>query len=191
MFSIMTKYYNKGGMVHQITDFADAQKTKSAAELTKMFVDKASFILRANIGGGMGSKSKEEIKKSSSLIKAGQPLWDPKQLQVKDWFSSHTYLVVQKIEPDKITVKNQLGGIWHISKDVLESMYSADHYEKEVPMNMTSLVGILEEAGDTIMKVQFKTKIYEKRVFEKLQNVDPKSLKSGLDALAKDLIEGE
>lgn len=100
---------------------------------------------------------------------------------------------MQKIEPDKVTVKNQLGGIWHVSRDILESMYSADHYEKEVPMNMTNLVVILEEAGDTIMKVQFKTKIHEKRVFEKLQIIDPKNIKSGkeLDNLTKDLIEGE
>jgi hypothetical protein len=34
-----------------ITDLSSAVKTKSAEEVTKMFVDSASFILRANIGG--------------------------------------------------------------------------------------------------------------------------------------------
>lgn len=70
-------------MVHQITDFAEALKTKSAAEVTKMFVEKASFILRANIGGdGDKGLAGGEFKRSSSLKgdKKSQPLWDPKQL---------------------------------------------------------------------------------------------------------------
>jgi hypothetical protein len=35
----------------QITDLASATKTKSAEEVTKMFVESASYILRATVGG--------------------------------------------------------------------------------------------------------------------------------------------
>jgi hypothetical protein len=54
----------------QITDLEQASKTKSAAEVSKMFVDSASFILRANVDkkGKSGRKS----------AKVGDPLWDTK-----------------------------------------------------------------------------------------------------------------
>jgi hypothetical protein len=32
-------------------------------------------------------------------------------------------------------------------------MWSADHYEKEVKCTMTELSGLLEQCGDTIIKV--------------------------------------
>ena len=41
----------------QVTDLAHATQNKSAAEVTKMFVDSASYILRAAVGGKGASKS--------------------------------------------------------------------------------------------------------------------------------------
>jgi hypothetical protein len=38
----------------------------------------------------------------------------------------------------------------HISKDIVEKMDSAHHFEKEIPMNMTDLAVLLEKAGDTV-----------------------------------------
>ena len=93
-----------------------------------MFVEKASFILKAKLGGGEAEK-----------VVRGKPLWDKNKLKVDDWFSSSTYLHVQKIEAAGITVKNQHGNAWLISKDVLEGMYSADHFEKEQKSTMTEL----------------------------------------------------
>ena len=92
-------------------------------------------------------------------------MWDPKKLEVDDYFSSISYLKVTNIDGNKITVINQLGGSWFISKDLLErDMWSADHFDKEVKCTMTELSGIIEQCGDTIFKVQFRKKIDEKSV---------------------------
>jgi hypothetical protein len=119
-----------------ITDLADASKTKSAEEVTKMFVESASYILRATVGGGKKSPGAGKRKTS----KSGKPLWDDKKLQVDDFFSCISYLHVTAIDGNQITVKNHLGGSWFITKDLLHrDMWSADHYEKEVKCTMTDL----------------------------------------------------
>ena len=73
----------------QVTDLANATQTKSAAEVTKMFVDSASYILRATVGGKSGGKKAKRDRK---------PNWDPKQLEVGDNFSCISYLKVTNIE---------------------------------------------------------------------------------------------
>jgi hypothetical protein len=146
----------------QVTDLEQASKTKSAEEVTKMFVDSASYILRANVGGKPGEKSKASKR---AAVKNGKPLWDPKKLAVGDIFSCISYLNVTNIEGSMITVKNQLGGSWFVSKDLLEKeMWSADHFEKEVKCNMTDLSEIIGQCSDTIFKVQFKKKVDPKNV---------------------------
>jgi len=52
----------------------------------------------------------------------------------------------------------------HVSIDILENMYSADHYEKEVACTMTELAEILEGASDTVLQVQFHKKLTEESV---------------------------
>ena len=78
----------------QITDLADASKTKSAAEVTKMFVESASYILRATVGGGKKSPAASKRK----AAKSGKALWDDKKLKVDDFFSCISYLHVTKID---------------------------------------------------------------------------------------------
>ena len=73
----------------QVTDLVSATKTKSAAEVTKMFVDSASYILRATVGGA---------KSDRKTVKSGKPLWDPKKLKEQDIFSCISYLKVDKID---------------------------------------------------------------------------------------------
>ena len=117
-----------------------------------MFVESASFILRATVDG----KSKTKVKKT-------EPLWDPKKLKKDDWFSCISYLQVKTIEGSKIRVENHLGGEWFISKDLLLSdCFSADHYEKEIKCTMTELSGLLESFGDTVFKVCFHKKLDQK-----------------------------
>lgn len=65
-------------------------------------------------------------RKASKNVKA---LWDPKKLKVGDQFSSISYLRVDKIEGNTITVANALGGSWIMSKDLLvRDGWSADHF---------------------------------------------------------------
>ena len=69
-----------------------------------------------------------------------------------------------------VTVKNQHGHIMQMSKCLLESMYSASHYEKEVPVNMTALAEILQNVRDTIFTVEFKKQATEARALQAIQD---------------------
>ena len=114
--------------------------------MTKIFVDSTSYILKATIDKKKGKNSSKKIE-----------LWDPKKLDVGDYFSCISYLKIEKIDCNQITVNNHRGGKWLISKDLLErDMWSADHYEKEIKCTMTDLSTILSECGDTIFTVKFK-----------------------------------
>jgi len=44
----------------------------------------------------------------------------------------------------------------YVSKDILEGMYSADHFKKEVPMNLTSLAEVLQSVQDHVFTVGFR-----------------------------------
>ena len=71
-------------------------------------------------------------------------LWNPKKLEVNDYFSTISYLKVLEIEGMKVTVENQLGQKWFITRDLIENhMWSSDHYDTEVTCNMTELSEIL------------------------------------------------
>lgn len=50
---------------------------------------------------------------------------------------------VKEIDGNRITVENSFGNPLYVSKDILEGMYSGDHFKKEVGMNMTSLAELL------------------------------------------------
>jgi len=185
MIKIMQEHHS----ALQVTDLANATKTKSSAEVTKMFVDSASYILRAVVGGKTSAKSPKRTTK-----KTGKPLWDPKKLAENDIFSCISYLRVTNIEGNQITVKNQLGGSWLISKDLIEKeMWSANHYDKEVKCNMTDLSEIIESCSDTVFTVQFRKKIDPKDVLDSLKNVKMADLKKAdkVKSLSKELIEGE
>lgn len=81
----------------------------------------------------------------------------------------------------------------HVSRDILEKMDSANHFAKEVPMNMTDLAELLENAGDTAFTVSFRKKVTEDLVQEKLSATSAKELKDSgfLNKLSKALIDGE
>lgn len=182
MIKIMKENHNS----LTVTDLASASKNKSAEEVTKMFVESASYILRATVGAtGVKDVKREAV---------GKPLWDEKQMAVGQNFSNISYLRVHAIDGDKITVQNHLGGAWFISKDLLvRDMWSADHFEKEVKCTMTDLSEILAGCRDTIFTVSFKKKIDVKQVHEKLQSAKYADVKdeAKIKELSKMLIEGE
>lgn len=155
---------------------AHASSTKSSEEVTKMFVESASFILRATVGGKATKKGGSSTDKRVAS-KTGKPLWDPKKLAVDDNFSSISYLKVTEIDGNKITVKDHHGGSWFVSRDILvRDMWSADHFSKEIKCTMTDLSQIIEQCGDTIFKVSFKKKVDNKSVEEKLGSIKFKDL---------------
>lgn len=176
----------------QVTDLESACKTKSAEEVTKMFVDSASFILRAKVGGKSSTKGDSTSKRSA--VKTGPALWDIKKLAINDIFSCVSYLKVENIEGNKITVHNHLGGKWFISKDILErDMWSADHYEQEVKCSMTDLSEIIEQCSDTVFSVRFRKKIDAKDIEAQLAKVNKNLISKAEEVkkLAKNFLEGE
>jgi hypothetical protein len=75
----------------------------------------------------------------------------------------------------------------------MQNMYSADHFTKEVKMNMTDLAEIIQEAKDTIFTVQFKKKIDEKSIFEKFKATSEADMKNekNLKSFVKEIAAGK
>ena len=135
-----------------VTDLATACQTQSKEEVDKQFANAASFMLRAVVGGGAKGKKAALLKK----VKRGKPLWDTKQFSDGHFFSQTAYLNVKAVEGNRVTVTNSYGGEMLVSRDILENMHSADHFKKEVPMNMTGLAELLQSVQDNIFTVQFR-----------------------------------
>ena len=136
-------------------------KAPTVAELKQSML----FILRAD-NSGPGKDNRKAVKDL-------EPLWNRDKLQVGDHFSSISYLKVQKIAGDTITVENSLGGSWIMSKGLLvRDAWSADIFSKVVKTNMTELARILTECQDTVFTVSFKKKIDAAEVQAKLETID-------------------
>ena len=103
MIRVMKQSYNNAERQVQVTDLADACRQKTQAQITKDFVNAASFMLSVTLKG--------KGKKAAALAKAkhSDPLWDAKQLAKDQWFSQTAYLTVKAIEGIRITVENSFG----------------------------------------------------------------------------------
>lgn len=189
MIKVMQENYDPSGNTMNVTDLAKACTTKTQAEVTRDFVNAASFILSAAVGGE-GKGKKGALKK---VKRTGKPLWDPKKFEAKQWFSQTAYLNVKEIAGNKITVENSFGNTLYVSKDILEGMYSSDHFKKEVPMNMTGLAELLQSVQDHVFTVSFRKQPTEENAVELLKNADKDAFKNNakLVQLSKDLIAGQ
>ena len=107
-----------------VTDLATACQTKTKQEVDNLFAKAASFMLRAVVGGGAKGKKAALLKK----IKRGKPLWDTKQFADDQYFSQTAYMNVKSIEGNRVTVENSYGGEMIVSRDIVEGMFSADHF---------------------------------------------------------------
>ena len=118
----------------------------------------------------MRDTSADQGESGRKAQKTGDPNWDQNKLATGDHFSCISYLKVTKIDGNKISVQNHLGGNWIMSKDLLvKNSHSADHYEKEIKVTMTDLSQLIEQCSETIFKVSFKKKVDPNDVAEKLQ----------------------
>ena len=97
-------------------------------------------MLRAVVGGGGAKGKKAALLKK---VKRGKTLWDTKQFANDQFFSQTAYMNVKSIEGNQVTVENSFGGQMIVSRDIVENMYSADHFKKEINMNMTGLAELL------------------------------------------------
>ena len=100
MIKLMHENYDPSGLTINVTDLANACQTKSKQEVDNQFVNAASFMLRAAVGGGAKGKKAALLKK----VKREKPLWDTKQYAVDQFFSQTAYLQVKSINGNKINV---------------------------------------------------------------------------------------
>ena len=71
------------------------------------------------------------------------PKWDLSKLAMGQFLSMTSYMTVLSLG-NLVSVRNQHGHVMQMSKELLETMYSATHYEKEIPLNMTGLAELLQ-----------------------------------------------
>lgn len=71
MIKVMEDIYKKNGKVLNVNDLADACKNLSAADVTKKFVEAASFMLSTSLGGSSGKGKR-----------TGEPMWLASKLAV-------------------------------------------------------------------------------------------------------------
>ena len=88
------------------------------------------------------------------LKKKDGPLWDLKKLENGHILSMTSYMHVLKIA-NMVTVRNQYGHVMQMSKELIETMYSADHFEREIPLNMTGLAELLQNVQDNVFTIEF------------------------------------
>merc|ERR1712013_479335 len=98
MIKVMKENYNVSGTDMNVSDLAQAVATKTAAEVTKDFVNATSFILSTALGGGSSTKGKGKSKTIKKVKRTGSPLWNPKKIAEGQFFSQTAYLNVTKIE---------------------------------------------------------------------------------------------
>ena len=83
------------------------------------------------------------------------PKWDMSKLEMGQFLSMTSYMTVLNMT-GLVSVRNQHGSTMQMSKELLETMYSAQHYDREVAMNMTGLAELLQSVQDIIFTVKFK-----------------------------------
>ena len=115
-----------------------------------------------------------------------------KKLEPNQFFSQTAYLNVKAIDGNQVTVENSWGNQMNVSRDIVESMHSADHYEREVFMNMTNLAEVLQSVKDNVFTVQFRTNPREEDAVEALEAVNMTDLEepAKISKLAREIIEG-
>lgn len=116
-----------------------------------------------------------------------------KKFELKQYLSQTAYLEVKEIAGNRVTVENSFGNALYVSKDILEGMYSADHYKREAPMNMTMLAELLQTVKDHIFTVTFKKQPTEDNAIEAIKNTDKANFKldQTLKKLAKEVVTGK
>jgi len=86
------------------------------------------------------------------------------------------YLTVRNITSSTVRVENSYGMQMDVSRDIIERMWSANHFDTEVNMGMTDMAALLETIGDTVFSIQFRKKPNEAAVIEKLNSLNMKEV---------------
>ena len=114
------------------------------------------------------------------------------KLAMGQFLSMTSYMTVLNIN-NLVAVRNQHGNTMQMSKELLETMYSAQHYEREINLNMTGLAELLQSVQDIVFTVNFKKQATEAKALNALLSANKNTFKDSkqLSALAKMIVSGE
>lgn len=99
------------------------------------------------------SKPAAAVKAAPAVTPAGN------KLSLGQWISYTYYYNVQTLGSE-VQVKDQTGNGLFVSKHLIHSMNSADHFAKEVQLTQTALASLLHEhAHDHVLKISFKKQV--------------------------------
>lgn len=125
--------------------------------------------------------------------KKDEPKWNHVELKVGNIFSGVSYFQAQSTAGDLIQTKCD-GKDVTVSRDILEcQMHNASVFANEEKVTMTRAAELLQEAHTACFTICFSTKVDEKAVKEKLQELTEAQLKdkAELKKLVKELLTGK
>jgi hypothetical protein len=91
-------------------------------------------------------------------------LWDPKQLQVGNWFSTTMYFDVKYVHRDTVMAESNDVLIEVDRVIMVEEMNNANVFDKVEKLPFTKVVKVLKEANSSAFSVCFHTKVDVKAV---------------------------
>ena len=141
------------------------------------------------------SKAEKEPASHSSIAKQflhrkGHK-WNLNKLEMGHFLSETCFYRVTDIERDgTVSVQPDEGDNMSMGKNLIETLYSADHYEKEVALNMTGLAELLQSVSDVIFTVTFRKQVSEADVADLLVSASGKDFTDAKlrSALSKQII---
>ena len=125
--------------------------------------------------------------------KKDEPKWNSAHLAVGNVFSGTNYYRATNQSGENVVTKSK-GSEITISKSILETqMFNASVFGTEEKLSLTKVAKLLEEAKSACFTVCFNSKVDEKTVKEKLQNLTAADLsdKAKLTQIAKDILVGK
>ena len=115
-------------------------KKAQQVKVSKSTAAKASKAAAAK--APISKPQKPDRSVAQKLKQRSGPKWDLAKLATDQYLSMTSYMTVLNIT-SMVAVRNQHGNTMQMSKELLETMYSAQHYDREVAMNMTGLAELL------------------------------------------------
>ena len=109
------------------------------------------------------------LKKGGKKVEAEEekkdlPLWDPKKLEVGNWFSTTMYFDVKIVEGETVYAESN-NQLIEVDRKIMEQeMHNANVYEKIEKLPLTKVVKAFKEANSAAFTICFNTKVVPKAV---------------------------
>ncbi len=118
--------------------------------------------------------------------------WNPKELNLSNWFSSTTYVNILEEKKNSYLVKDKNGNKFEMDKNIiLTETVSANHNDEVNKVTGTELVEVIENVKDKVFRVEFLKKKTPNEIKEELMEIEDDLDDKVLKKLSRKLIHGE